>query len=66
MSWQFEEIPKRVVAFLERVGITAQAGESIGAALARELKAQLGYVVPAGKKVVLSVTIRAELLDVEA
>ena len=66
MSWQFEEIPRRVIAFLERVGIEVKAGETIGQVLARELKGQLGYAVPAGKRLVVTVTIRAELLEAEA
>ena len=65
MSWQFEEIPRRVIAFLERVGIEVKAGEAVGAVLARELKGQLGYVVPAGKRILVTVTIRAELLEAE-
>lgn len=65
MSWQFETIPKRVVAFLERVGIEVQAGQTLGSALARELKGAVGYTVPMGKKLVVSVTIRASLEDVE-
>ena len=66
MSLEFREIPRRVHAFLERVGIEVKAGQTISSVLARELKGAMGYRVPEGQRLVVNITIRARLEDAEA